>query len=146
MTDTALEIVRAHCVAEDFDGEIVAMHLKTGTYFSMKDTAAVLWRDLADGHSVESLVKLAEGKDDLARSIEGFVAELLEAELMRKASAASPPPQPPGLGSAIAAGAAAPVLEAFGDMRDLLILDPVHEVDERFGWPVPAPDKDTDRT
>jgi hypothetical protein len=28
-----------------------------------------------------------------------------------------------------------PVLEPFGDMQDLLLLDPVHEVDEDAGWP-----------
>jgi hypothetical protein len=31
-----------------------------------------------------------------------------------------------------------PLLEKFTDMEDLLLLDPVHEVDGR-GWPHPAP-------
>jgi hypothetical protein len=145
MTDTILEIALPQCAAEDFDGEIVAMNLDTGMYFSIKDTAAVIWRDLAEGNSVESLVKLADGDSDFVQSIDRFVAELLDAGLMRKASARSAPQQPPGLGSAIARGAAAPLLEAFGDMQKLLLLDPVHEVDESAGWPLPKEDDDTRR-
>lgn len=34
-----------------------------------------------------------------------------------------------------------PVLEKFTDMADLLLLDPIHEVDEMGGWPHPAPAK-----
>jgi hypothetical protein len=32
-----------------------------------------------------------------------------------------------------------PVLEVYTDMQDLLLLDPIHEVDEEAGWPSPKP-------
>jgi hypothetical protein len=32
------------------------------------------------------------------------------------------------------------VLQKYTDMADLLLLDPIHEVDEQ-GWPQPAPRK-----
>ena len=143
MSSTTLQVALPQCAAEDFDGEIVAMHLDTGMYFSMKDTAAVIWRDLAAGYSVESLLKLADGNGDFARAVERFIEDVLTAGLMRKVPAASAPSEPPGLRSAIAGGAAAPLLEAFGDMQKLLLLDPVHEVDETTGWPARAKNGDT---
>ena len=34
----------------------------------------------------------------------------------------------------------APRLETFTDMQHLILLDPVHEVDEGQGWPIPRSD------
>jgi hypothetical protein len=28
-----------------------------------------------------------------------------------------------------------PVLERFDDVRDLLLIDPIHQVDQEYGWP-----------
>lgn len=135
MSDTILEVAAPECAAEDFDGEIVAMHLDTGMYFSMADTAAVLWRDLAAGHSAESLVRLAGQNNELANAVERFVVELVDAGLMRKAGAAPVASEPARFGAVTAGDTALPVLEAFGDMKKLLLLDPVHDVDEKAGWP-----------
>jgi len=32
-----------------------------------------------------------------------------------------------------------PILQKYTDMADLLLLDPIHEVDAGQGWPHPAP-------
>lgn len=37
-----------------------------------------------------------------------------------------------------------PALESYTDMQDLLLLDPIHEVDE-MGWPQKAPDARANR-
>ena len=134
MTETVLEVASPECAAEDFDGEIVAMHLDTGMYFSMADTAAVIWRDLAAGHSAESLVRLAGNNKDLGNAVERFVVELVDSGLMRKAAVPQLPAEPARFAGIVNDGAL-PVLEAFGDMKKLLLLDPVHEVDEKAGWP-----------
>ena len=34
---------------------------------------------------------------------------------------------------------AAPVLNKYSDMQDLLLLDPIHDVDEEAGWPTNKP-------
>lgn len=143
MSDSILEVAAPECAAEDFDGEIVAMHLDTGMYFSMADTAAMIWRDLAAGHSVESLVRLAETNKMLADAVKRFVAELVDAGLVRKATTLPVTTGPAQFGAAAASGAALPVLEAFGDMKKLLLLDPVHEADEKAGWPKAKTTEDT---
>ena len=51
-----LEIATPRCVADDFAGEIVALNLDTGFYFSLRGLAAAVWRDLAAHNSVGEIV------------------------------------------------------------------------------------------
>jgi hypothetical protein len=37
-----------------------------------------------------------------------------------------------------------PTLESYNDMQDLLLLDPIHDVDD-MGWPQKAPDAQATR-
>jgi len=104
------------------------------TFQSIKDSGAVLWHDLMAGHSVEALVDLAGENAELAAEI---------ARLRRRSGQLRPDapdhrgagPSGPAATAAQAATMTAPALESFGDMQDLLLLDPVHEVDEEMGWP-----------
>lgn len=134
MSETFLELALPHCSADDFDGEIVAINLDTGIYYSVKGAAALVWNDLVDGHPVEALLEFARGKDQIHAGIGRFVDELVASGLMRQSTAAREPTGPARIATA-ATSMEAPFLEPFGDMQDLLLLDPVHEVDEQVGWP-----------
>jgi len=105
---TVLEIAAPNCVAQDFEGEIIALNLEKGTYYSLRDLGAVLWRDLAAGHPVQTLAELAADRLGGTKPVLDFVANAAKAEL---------------------------VFEVFEDMNSLIRLDPVHEVDEKRGWP-----------
>jgi hypothetical protein len=133
MSLTHLEVAAPKCSAEDFDGEIVAINLDTGRYFSIKDSAAAIWHDLAGGHSEEAILAAMSGDAALVAAVEQYVAELLKEGLMRPADA-------PGVTAApmlATPGMPHPSLVSFGDMESLLLLDPVHEVDDSEGWPEP---------
>lgn len=134
MSARYLELASPQCSADDFDGEIVAINLETGIYYSVKDAAAALWQDLVDGHSVEALTELAAENRELALAIERYADELVSCGLMRAASDAPVPTEPARTATQVAT-MLPPTLESFGDMQDLLLLDPVHEVDEEMGWP-----------
>ena len=129
-----LEPALPNCSADEFDGEIVAINLETGIYYSVKDSAALVWQDLAERHSVESLLDLASEDAKARAAIERFVDELLDSGLMRPAADAPAPAAPARLSASLPT-IPAPVLEPFGDMKDLLLLDPVHDVEEEAGWP-----------
>jgi hypothetical protein len=133
MSLTFLEVAVPRCSAEDFDGEIVAINLDTGRYFSIKDAAAIIWHDLAGGHAVET-IRAAVGDDAaLVAAIDHYIGEVSNEGLMRPAAV------PAAAAAALqsAPGMAHPSLESFGDMESLLLLDPVHEVDDSEGWPLP---------
>lgn len=139
---TILELASPQCSAEEFDGEIVALNLETGMYFSMTGAASRIFTDLMNGHSVEALLALAGTATEMGRGIESFIDALREAGLLRLRSTRDVPAAPLPLPDELPAGCAPPVLESFGDMQSLLLLDPVHEVDEQAGWPK-APDSGT---
>jgi hypothetical protein len=128
---TVLEVNGPDCVAEEFDGEIVALNMETGTYFSIKDNAASLWHDLVKGHSVEALVAAAGKGTPMGAAIEAFAAAIVDGGLMRPTQAARGPEGSPS----VALDGALPAVEAFNDMQSLLLLAPVHEVDDQQGWP-----------
>lgn len=131
MSVTHLEIAVPNCSAEDFDGEIVAINLQTGRYFSIRDAAATVWNDLAAGHAVEAIGAAVSGDAALAGAVERYVGDLLKEGLMRPAAA-------PGTAAVALLSSPAmphPMLESFGDMESLLLMDPVHEVDDTEGWP-----------
>ena len=131
MSQTVLEVNAPDCVAEEFAGEIVALNLETGTYFSIKDNAASLWQDLANGHPVETLVAAVGQGTEMAAAIDAFAATVLKEKLMRPAQTPGSPAGPP----TVAIDGPLPTIEGFDDMQGLLLLDPVHEVDDHEGQP-----------
>jgi len=134
---TYLNVAGPNCVADDFGGEIVALNLETGFYFSLRDLAAAVWRDLAAGHAVETVLatlgahepRLAE---DAARLIERIRAECL----MQPAVDIVLPEGEPSVAAFIASGKTSLAIDSYDDLRDLVLADPIHEVDEQAGWPV----------
>jgi hypothetical protein len=130
---TTLEIATPQCVAEDFEGEIVILNMESGVYFSARAASAALWRDLAAGHSVESLVELAGPNRAAGQAIDTFVKSVIGEGLMRPAVPSQAPSAAPSLNVTEIKESLS--LEAFHDMKSLLLLDPVHEVDAQIGWP-----------
>jgi hypothetical protein len=131
---TILEIAAPQCVAQDFEGEVIVLDLGSGSYYSLRELGAVLWRDLAAGHAVERLADLARGALGGRQRVLDFVADIMAHGLLRPAAAPTIPPPAPQLAVAMATGSEL-VFEVYDDMKNLILLDPVHEVDESRGWP-----------
>jgi Coenzyme PQQ synthesis protein D (PqqD) len=128
-------------VHEVFDDEVLAINLETGTYYSLPGVSAQIWSCLLDGASVsdiaEDLAQFYEGDstmiaDEIAKFMARMVDEKLVLSTERTSSAVqSRLPRSTGEKKLFVA----PVVEVYSDMQDLLLLDPIHEVDEA-GWPV----------
>lgn len=133
---TVLEIAAPHCVAQDFGGEIIALNLTSGTYCSLRELGAIVWRDLAAGHPAEILAALAAGRLGGTQPVLDFAANAMAQGLMRPAAGDVTPRGEPELAGVLASGQAGSlVFEVHEDMKTLILLDPVHEVDESRGWP-----------
>ena len=124
-------------VAEMIEDEGVAIDLKSGRYYSLLGPAAQIWRHLLSGYSpAEILASAGAASEAEAGALSRFVATLRDEGLIRPRRGSAPsqalPPMAPW-------GAEALKLESFNDMQDMLTLDPIHEIDDDFGWPRPAP-------
>jgi Coenzyme PQQ synthesis protein D (PqqD) len=124
-------------VSEVLDGEVIVIHLQTGTYYSMLASGADIWNALLNGWSVEEISDRLVQATALEHELIGvhvarFVTTLEGEELIR------PTNGDPGTrrdeflpGSAYAE----PELLKYTDMQELLLVDPIHEVAEE-GWPL----------
>ncbi len=132
--ETALEVVRPACADEVLEGEVVVLNVETGVYFSLRGLASELWRDLAAGHRVEKLARLADDHGYGAERVTAFVCELTRHGLMRPASR-PPVAGEPGSAALLKVESPALIFEVYEDMQDLILSDPIHDVDESAGWP-----------
>lgn len=126
-------------IAELVEGEVIAIDLDRGSYYSLVGPAAEVWSALIAGRSGEEILAAADTAHDQvpAAKLQGFVESLLSEQLIRRAA-----PQSTGAAAtplaAIAWSEDGLRFERFTDMQDLLILDPIHEVDDEAGWPKPV--------
>jgi len=127
-------------IAELVEGEVIAIDLERGSYYSLVGPAAEVWSALIAGRSGQEILAAANTALDQAPAakLQGFVESLLTEQLIRRAAAPS---------GSTAGTPLAPItpwpqdglrFERFTDMQDLLILDPIHEVDDEAGWPKPV--------
>jgi Coenzyme PQQ synthesis protein D (PqqD) len=131
-------------VSEIIDGEAVIMNLKSGNYYSTEGVGSVLWHGIELGRTYPQLLDLVKTAfptvpENLAAAIDPFIDELMTHELIREIPAESAGALSDELELARVNGSGefrAPVLNVYADMKDLLLLDPIHDVDE-VGWPTP---------
>lgn len=127
-------------IQEIIDGEAIIADLGRGFYYSLDPIGSQSWNALVGGCSpaeiVEALAtRFPADRENIGRGIEALVERLLQEGLIvrRESSAAAPPGDHLSL-FASATAFVAPVLSKYTDMEQLLLLDPIHEVDET-GWP-----------
>jgi hypothetical protein len=120
-------------VHETIDGEVIAIDLGRGSYYSLTGGAADIWSMLEAGASAEELVSAFDGGADPA-TVEREVRDLLErleTEALIQPGDREPAGAPPAPG---AFEYRTPVFEKYEDMQDYFLLDPIHEVGSA-GWP-----------
>ncbi len=129
-----------HVISETVGGETIIVNLASGHYYDLQGAAVDVWHGLERGDDVESIVLDLEeryeaeaGEIDAAvrKLLDDFVAaELVAADGDHGEDSRSAAPRPAGERVPFVA----PSVTTFTDMQDIILLDPVHEVDAR-GWP-----------
>ena len=131
-------------ISETMGDETIIVNLSSGHYFSLQGANVDVWNCLdrgCDASAVPSYLEQAYdvGDADVGASVAALVEQLQQEGLVVPRTDDVDPaelPDPP-------AGEerppfAMPPLSKFTDMQDIILLDPVHEVDAR-GWPHNAP-------
>ena len=134
-------------IHQAIDGELVIIHLDHGLYYSLNSTGAKIWQALIAGESAPSvasgLARLHGARyEEVATAVDALVDRLQQEDLLVPVPGEAPASA--GDASALSAddtwvdesadGFRAPVLQRYEDLQDLLLLDPIHAVDES-GWP-----------
>jgi Coenzyme PQQ synthesis protein D (PqqD) len=145
-TQSRYRVNSPQVINETIDGEAVIINLATGDYFSLGGAGADIWQEIERMASVEDIVQSLGYRYDgdpqrFEQAVWSLIEQLQRHGLIVPADGIEPQdisPRSAAANSGSKMHFQEPTLETYTDMQDLILLDPVHEVDER-GWPHPAP-------
>jgi hypothetical protein len=133
-------------VAEIIDGEAVIMNLKSGNYFSTEGIGSVVWQWIEDGSTYGQMLaslaaRFTADGEDVKKALAPFLNDLVTHELVREEAVEEVDNAAAPSSSLLdnLRGFSVPVLNVYADMKDLLLLDPIHDVSE-VGWPTAKPE------
>ncbi|MFO1520299.1 MAG: PqqD family protein [bacterium] len=133
----AYRVTTPKIISETIDGEAIIINLDTGDYFSLNPSGSLAWELLTSGWPLETVSeamaqKTGQAVAEVTSRMGAFVSGLEREGLIVAADVGVDVGTlrlPDGL-----AVFEAPEFQKYVDMQDLLLLDPVHDVEEA-GWP-----------
>ena len=146
------KINRPDIVLEYFEDETVLINLKNGNYYSIDKVGTDILVLIEAELSTDQIIKGIKNKYDAYpgnpdSSIEKFITQLHNEKIIRqeeKTSGRDKSSEKKVAGSLKKGGTkltfSPPRLSKYTDMQELLLLDPIHDVDET-GWPKKKPDE-----
>ena len=134
---TVAYVANSNSVAcEKFDDEAVLINFETGTYFSLRGTAPEIWALIQSANTIDRIARglRAEGPGAW-NAIEAMLAQLVDQScvLIRDIEESDLIDIPGPIANA--KPFTPPVVQAFHDLQELIVVDPVHEADPMDGWP-----------
>lgn len=136
-----LSIAGPSVVHETIEGEVVIVNLDKGLYFSTDGVGAHIWAMIVAGRDADEILAWGtstfDGVETVADDVAGFLDDLRGNELVREVATT---PSVADLESVVAPTQyEKPALHVYADMEELLLLDPIHDVNDDAGWPHPQP-------
>ena len=135
---------------ETIDGEAVIINLDSGNYYSLVEAGSVIWALVERGASASEVQDLLQqtyqgAATDIDQGVEELLAQLQQENLIVAVDEGLTV-VPGELLQVVPSSNGhekplfnAPSLNKYSDMQELLLLDPIHDVDDA-GWPKPIPD------
>lgn len=130
---------------ETIDGEAVIINLDNGNYYSLTEAGSTVWDLIARRVSLAEICRqiceMYQGDcSQMESSVRELLAQLQQENLIVSATGETAP-NDIAVESTTANGNGnskvpfkLPVLQKYTDMQELLLLDPIHDVDDT-GWP-----------
>ncbi len=139
----AYKVTDTHISHDTQGNETVVIDFSGGTYYSLVGTASTMWVLAASGATDAVIVETLTSRYDgdaavIADQTTSFLADLIARGLLVASDST--------FDAAVTARVtrtswSEPKLEAFNDLNDLILMDPIHDVDDA-GWPHPKGDVD----
>ncbi len=121
-------------IHEVLGDEVIIANLDSGIYYSIRECGVPIWQLLIAGFSLDEISTLATKQfhQEVLTDLEQFLKNLIQEQLLIPAKTSTPTLE--SLSLAWPSIYTPPALEKYEEMKNLLMLDPIHEVDEQ-GWP-----------
>ncbi len=119
------------------DGQAVVINIVTGMYYGTNALGSVVLERLVKGNAPDEIEKAVKNLDscpaDIHDRLAAFVDKLIDAEILVTGETV------PGGSEPIDQCAVEDfelTLDEFAEVQDLLLADPIHDVDVEQGWPI----------
>ena len=120
--------------------ELIIIDLAQGVYFTSKGAALYLWKAIVFGSEVAEVIdQLSKKADDpvgFIKKSETWINALTSHGIIKKEIGQGTPVSADWLKSEHLTNIVPPTYEMHQDLEDILLFDPVHDVDG-LGWPKP---------
>lgn len=132
-------------VDEIFEDEIIIINFDNGDYFSLRQSAIIIWKGIITGHSFNTIQENLQAQYEVdSLEVHSILLKLID-DFLREGLISLSDEVIESNNSIIEIQTTKisfepPIFEKFTDMNDLLLLDPVHDVDEK-GWPHTNPNE-----
>jgi hypothetical protein len=131
-------------ISETLEGEAVIIDLDTGYYYSLDPVGSWIWQAVNAGQTEMAIVTgavtaFSGPPDEITAHTRAFLDKLEQEGLVAREpaeDAGAAPRLPLTTPAAEQSPFTPPCLTRYEDIKELLLLDPIHEVDED-GWPAP---------
>lgn len=144
-----LKVNEPNVVHETIEGETILLNLGTGNYYSIEWPGTFVWDLLAETGDINGIKKAfisanSEKESEVDKAYSQFIDLLFEEELVVAVENGEATSLSIDKNSKEEFGKALSKLDKltlnkYSDMQDMLLLDPIHDVDEK-GWPEPKKD------
>lgn len=122
------------------EGQAIVINFTTGMYYGTSSLGSAVLDSLLAGAAVEDVCKAIQALPgcpaDMDTQLNTFIGQLLEKEIIV-------PGESTGAAVTIDASALADgfklTVDEFAEVQDLILADPVHDVDVEQGWPILNP-------
>ena len=142
---TNFKINSPKVIHETIDGETVIVNLDSGNYYSLDKVGADIWECIVKNVPVHGIIETIASRysgerEEIEKATYHFVDEMQQESLIvineSQGSVSDADIDPGNEAEQMKERSifATPVLNKYSDMQDLLLLDPIHDVDET-GWP-----------
>ena len=133
------QINQSNIVHQTIEGEVVIINLNTGDYYSLVNVGVRIWNLLEKTTTVEYIVNTLNIEEIVTQFINELKKESLVISLEIDSDEQSSPVENVSTDdNSDKLPFEIPSLQKFSDMQELLLIDPIHEVDE-MGWPRTKP-------
>lgn len=139
MLNKTYTINESKAISETIDGETIIVNLDTGFYYSVNETATIIWNKLQENNSLKNISHFFLNhydveKDTLEKYMTETISVFLKDELIVESGPDSSPDNGGNPSNSIKEKFIIPKIERYDDMSRALRSDPVHDANED-GWP-----------
>lgn len=120
------------------DGQAVVINIVTGMYYGTNALGSVVLERLVKGNAPEEIEKAVKDLDncpaDINNKLAAFIDKLIDAEIL--VSGETVPGGSEAIDQSVVEEGFDLTLDEFAEVQDLLLADPIHDVDVEQGWPI----------